>query len=162
MSDTTPNTTKICPTCGTRLNINAARCSVCGANLAPSKAVQTDKPVQASRIPDVTLSLPLLVGLVLLLLAVGAGGVYAYFQATAPKVQGAAALTKETATLTATVTSTITVTPTPTNEVTETPAPTWTLPAPIPYKVASGDSCGSIAFANRQRAVRIQLVCKHQ
>ena len=66
---TTPNTTKICPTCGTRLGINATRCSVCGSNLAPSVSVAANKAVSAPRLPAVTLSLPVLFGLVVLLLA---------------------------------------------------------------------------------------------
>ena len=144
MTETTPNTTKICPTCGTRLNINATRCSVCGANFAPATAVSADKAVRGARIPEVTLSLPIVIGLAILLLLVGSGGVYAYFQANAPQVQGISA--DQSSTPTATVTTTPTITFTPTDEVTETPAPTWTPLAPIDYKVAPNDTCLSIAY----------------
>lgn len=73
-----PTSTKICPTCGTRLNAGAARCTVCGATLAPAAAA---KPVQVSRMPEITLSLPVVLGLMVLLLAVGAGTVYAVISA---------------------------------------------------------------------------------
>lgn len=138
-----PNTTKICPTCGTRLGINATRCSVCGSNLAPSVAVASAKAVSGPRIPEVTLSLPIVFGLGVLLLVIGAGVVYAILQGLggkSPATAGAAATITPTRTTTVTVTMTPTVTQTPTLQ------PTATLEPPVEYKVATGDTCGGIAY----------------
>lgn len=139
-----PNTTKICPTCGTRLGINATRCSVCGSSLAPSVAVSAPKAIAGQRIPAVTLSLPVLVGLGVLLLVVGAGVVFAVLQGMGDKSPLAAAA-GVTASPTSTTASTASVTPTVTS--TATPQATWTLLPPVTYKVASGDTCGGIAYA---------------
>ncbi len=139
---TTPNTTKICPTCGTRLGINATRCSVCGSNLAPSVAVASNKAVAAPRLPVVTLSLPVLFGLVVLLLAAGAGGVYAVFRGMGNEAPVSVVL--PTGTATASATPTVTVTPTASS--TPTLQPTWTQEPPLEYRVVSGDTCGYIAF----------------
>ncbi len=153
MSEITPNTTKICPTCGTRLNINAARCSVCGAVLTAEKPEEISaKSVQGMRLPEVTISLPLLIGLAALLLILGAGGVYAVFQMSVPKnggstnVGGVSVAAAATHTPTATVTSTATVTQSPTPDYTATPISTATPLPPILYKVKAGDLCGSIAY----------------
>jgi len=138
--DTITKTTKLCPTCGTRLSEDAARCLVCGTELATS-----DKPskpakaaVQGSRLPEITLNLPAILGLFILFIAIGAGLVYYALHQTTPVV-----LPTVTPTITLTITPTITgtpVTPTPT----DTPVPT---PTPFSYKVASGDNCSTIAFA---------------
>lgn len=137
-----PNTTKICPTCGTRLGINATRCSVCGSNLAPSVAVSANKAISGPRIPSVTISLPLLFGLAVLLLVIGAGIVFAVTRSLGQDLPVAAVA----ATVSPTSTTTVTVTATPTETQTPTPEPTWTLPPPIEYKVAAGDTCGGIAY----------------
>jgi LysM repeat protein len=137
----TSKTTKLCPTCGTRLSEDATRCLVCGTELAT-----TDKPskpakaaVQGSRLPEVTLNLPAILGLFILFIAIGAGLVYYAMRQTAP----AAAPPTETPTITITPSPTVTSTPqTPTP--TDTPVPT---PTPFTYKVASGDNCSTIAFA---------------
>lgn len=142
--DNQPNTTKICPTCGTRLGINATRCSVCGSSLASGVAAASNKAITGPRMPAITLSLPLLFGVAVLLLVIGAGAVYAVMQSMTPEgtpVAGAVA----TSDATATVTGTATLTPTMT--LTMTPEPTWTQEPPIEYKVATGDTCGGIAYA---------------
>lgn len=142
--ETTLNTTKICPTCGTRLNINATRCSVCGSTLSSSVSVTSSKAVQAPRIPEVTFSLPVIFGLAVLLLVIGAGAVYAFLQSTLP-AQMNGVVGAVTQTETPTVSSTITLTPT--LEATGTPEPTFTPLPPIEYTVIDGDSCLSIALA---------------
>ena len=136
-----PANTKTCPTCGTRLSANASRCTVCGATLAPTAA--SAKPVQVSRMPEITLSLPMVIGLMIVLLAIGAGTVFGVLQASKPK--DSTQPVSNVPTLTPSLTPTITITPTET--LTPTPAPTWTLEPPITYKVQSGDTCLSIAFA---------------
>jgi LysM repeat protein len=137
-----PQTTKICPTCGTRLGINASRCSVCGSTLAPAVAVASAKSVSGPRIPVLTLSLPVIFGLAIIFLAAGAGIVYAVLQNLNGGEPPVSAASTETATPTATGTATLE--PTPTH--TATPEFTWTPLAPIEYKVAPNDTCISIAF----------------
>ncbi len=131
-------TTKLCPTCGTRLSEDAVRCLVCGAELGaadkPSKPV---KAVQGSRMPEITLSLPAILGLIVLLVGIGAGVVYYALQQTGQVVEPTV-----TPTITVTASPTITMTPvTPT--ATNTPAPTAT---PQTYVVRAGDSCSTIAY----------------
>jgi LysM repeat protein len=137
-----PQTTKICPTCGTRLGINASRCSVCGSTLTPAVTASSAKPVSGPRMPEVRLSLPLLFGLVILLLAIGAGTVYAVLQT----LNNGEAPIAAAATDTPTPTETGTATPTPTASNTPTLQPTWTALPPVEYKVALGDTCISIAY----------------
>jgi LysM repeat protein len=130
--------TKLCPTCGTRLSEDASRCLVCGTDLtSPDKPAKSSKAVQGSRLPQITLSLPTILGFFLLFLAIGAGLVYVATQRTEAAVE-------PTPSPTVTFTPTVTITPTPTTPPpTETPVPT---PTPLSYKVASGDSCSTIAF----------------
>lgn len=141
--ENTPQTTKICPTCGTRLGINATRCSVCGSNLAPSVAVASNKAISGPRIPEVTLSLPLVFGLAVLLLVIGAGVVFAVLKAMGEKAPLTAAAA---ATITPTRTATGTATLTPTTTSTGTPIPTLTPEPPVEYKVAASDTCLGIAL----------------
>ena len=105
---------------------------------SPDKPANSSKAVQGSRLPQVTFSLPTILGLFLLFLAIGAGLVYLATQRTE------AAVAEPTPSPTVTFTATITITPTPTTPApTETPMPT---PTPVSYTVASGDSCSTIAF----------------
>jgi len=78
--DSASKPTKICPTCGTRVAVDAARCLVCGTNLnAPSTTSKMDKAVQGSRMPQITLSLPAALGLfIVLLIVLGIGGFILY------------------------------------------------------------------------------------
>ncbi len=133
-----PSTSKICPTCGTRLSETASRCLVCGTEITPSaetKSVKTS--VQGSRMPSLTFSLPAALGLLVLFILIGAVVVFAGLRATgnvtAP-TQG------PTPTNTATVTTTPTETPTPTI------VPSPTEQPPFEHTIASGDTCISIAL----------------
>ena len=141
MSPETTSTpsTKICPTCGTRLAENATRCLVCGTEL--SQAVEAKKPasVQANRMPEITLSLPAVLGLLALFLIVGAVLVFIVMRLTG----GTPTSTVDGGT--PTNTPTLTLTTVFTEAATSTPAPTATTQPPFDYTIASGDTCTSIA-----------------
>ena len=87
--------------------------------------------------PQLTLSLPVAIGLMLLLLVIGAGVIFALLQ------NKGAAVADVTPTPTASQTPTITMTPTA--SFTATIANTATLLPPTEYTVLSGDTCLSIA-----------------
>ena len=140
MTSETPTSTKLCPTCGTRISKDANRCLVCGSDLKPSgeTAKKGAKPIQGSRMPEITLSLPIAIGLLALFLAIGATMVFFALQQTG-KIE------EPTLTPTTTFTPTASITPTPvTPTITATPEPTAT---PFTYEVKAGDTCGGIAFA---------------
>jgi LysM repeat protein len=131
--------TRLCPTCGTRVSLDANRCLVCGTDL--SKNEKTNRPAQAalqgSRMPMITLSLPATLGFLALFLSIGAVVVYFALQQSGQVVEPTV-----TPTLTATTMPTLTATP-------QTPTPTGTAlpsPTPITYQVKAGDTCSSIAF----------------
>lgn len=131
---------RICPTCGTRVSEDAARCLVCGTDMgAGVDDAKAARVVQGSRMPSITLSLPVILGLLAIFLAIGAGLVYFIMgQASTPE-------TLPTPTASITVTPSPTLTPTQvTPTVTNTPLPT---PTPLAYNVKLGDTCGGIAFA---------------
>lgn len=91
--------------------------------------------------PEVTLSLPAMIGLVVLLLMIGAGLVYLVLS----QLGAAASPGEVTASASITPTAPPSLTPTP-----ETPTATWTpqpTATPFEYVVKSGDTCGSIAYA---------------
>lgn len=134
--DITP--TKLCPVCGTRLAENAARCVVCGSefNATPKQKAKSEKAVQGARMPVLTLSLPVALGLLVILLVIGAGVVYLSLKGTGQILSP---------TISPTPTITPTVTPTPTETLVPSDTPTFTPQPPKDYKVVSGDTCGSIA-----------------
>src|SRR5512143_4158610 len=109
--DSPSQRTQVCPTCGTRLSETATRCPVCGTELgAKSKPSSPGKPaapkaVSATRMPEVTLSLPAALVLLVLFLAVGATVVYAGLAAT-KRVINPTAIPTQTATLPPSVTPT--------------------------------------------------------
>jgi LysM repeat protein len=137
-SETPSKPTKLCPTCGTRVSEDATRCLVCGSDLSGiDKPARKARAVQGSRMPQITLSLPIALGLLALFLIIGAALVFFALQETGRVVD-------PTPTPTATATVTLTITPTP-----STPTPTYTaLPSPTPmsYTVQAGDTCAGIAF----------------
>jgi len=137
----TSQKTKICPTCGTRLAENATRCLVCGRSFTVGeskerKQVAAATAVQSPKLPEVTLSLPIAIGLILLLLAIGAGTVFGVLRGTGQVVE-------PTATATLTQTPTVTMTPSPT--ASPTIEFTWTPLAPVEHIIASGDNCITLA-----------------
>ncbi|MBA4374752.1 MAG: hypothetical protein C0401_01075 [Anaerolinea sp.] len=134
-TNTSPN--KVCPTCGTRLSENATRCLVCGRNFTTSAKSSSSSPVQGPKLPELKLSLPAALGLVVLVLGLGAALIYVILQTTG-------SITTPTATPTITLTPTSTNTPPPTQEPTAAPTPT-NLP-PLEYTVKAGDFCSSIAL----------------
>src|SRR5512140_2444877 len=131
MADKTTSTQKICPTCGTRVSENATRCPVCGRSLSATAGARSgsDQSVRGPRMPEVKLSLPLFLGLLVLLVGLGAGGVYMVTRPTPTLPPGVPTPTLAT---TPTLTATITVTFTP-------------LP-PKEYTVKQGDTCQPIAY----------------
>jgi LysM repeat protein len=139
MTNETPSSpTKLCPTCGTRISVDATRCLVCGADLgSPEKSAQPAKVVQGSRIPEVTISLPIAILLLALFLVIGAVLVYFAIRST-PEVVVPPTVTT-TVTITVTPTTTFTQPP-PTNTATLEPSPT-----PITYSVKENDTCLGIA-----------------
>ncbi len=130
--------TKLCPTCGTRISAESARCLVCGADLSSSsKSTQAGKTIQTNRMPEVTLSLPVAILLLAVFLIVGAGLMYLAGRKTPDMIIPP--------TVTNTPTITVTVTPTPTEApptLTNTPEPSMT---PVTYRVKIGDTCIGIA-----------------
>ena len=136
------NKTKICPTCGTRLSENASRCLVCGtefnAQPAPKTVKKAEKSVQASRMPEIRLSLPAALGILAIVIIVAAAITFFVVpkdpNALAPEITG-------------TPTETPTATIPPTNTLPPTDIPTSTPLPPFDYVVAVGDnSCSQIAF----------------
>jgi LysM repeat protein len=131
---------KLCPTCGTRVNQDATKCLVCGADLSSTeKPAAAAKDVQGSRMPSVTLSLPAAIGLLALFLIIGAILVYFALRQTPEVIIPPTA----TSTSTPTATSTATNTPLPPPTTTYTPEPS---PTPITYQVKENDTCIAIAL----------------
>jgi LysM repeat protein len=134
--DIPTSSTKVCPTCGTRLSENATRCLVCGKALSSIAFTKTNKDLQAQRMPEMTLSLPIALGLMTIFLAIGAGVVFAILNGTGRVVE-------PTTTATITITPTITLTPTP--SPTSSPLPSFTPLPPIEYSVKENEYCSTIA-----------------
>lgn len=142
-SETSSQKTQVCPTCGTRLSESATRCLVCGTELVakPAEAQKAEKKVeksvQASRMPEITLGLPTALGLMAIILLIGAGVVYGALNMGGRVVEPTAI---PTATETSLPTSTATTAPT------NSPIPTATELPPFDYTVAAGDTCSLIAL----------------
>lgn len=128
--------TKICPTCGTRLSLNAARCLVCGRTFAAQPAAKSKTNTASRSLPELRLSLPLALGLLFIILAIGGGVIYLV-------LRGGGQIAPPEATATASPSPTFEQSPTPT--LTSTPEPTFTPLPPIEYMVRANDTCGYIA-----------------
>ena len=139
LQDNSSQKSQICPTCGTRLTENATRCLVCGTELtakAATKSKKVDTTIQASRMPEITLSLPAALGALVIVLLIGAAVVYFSLNVGGQIVEPTVVVSP---TNTATITPTATDIPTATLIPTETPLP------PFDYKVRSGETCGVIS-----------------
>lgn len=142
-SETPSQKAQVCPTCGTRLSESATRCLVCGTELTAKAADEqkaskkVEKAVQASRMPEITLGLPAALGLMAIILLIGAGVVYGALNAGGRVVEPTPVFTP---------TETSLPSPTATEAPTNTPVPTPTEQPPFDYTVATGDTCSSIAL----------------
>jgi LysM repeat protein len=92
------------------------------------------------------MSLPLALGLLVILLGIGAAVVFFVLQSTGKVVEP---------TPTATQTATQTVTLTPTASLTSSPVPTFTPLPPVEYQVQANDTCISIAYAFKVSVISI-------
>ncbi len=97
--------------------------------------------MQASRMPEITLSLPAALGALVIILLIGAAAVYFGLSS------GIAGASITTPTAEGTATATPTITPTPTETLPPTPIPTETPLPPFDYTVRANDTCGGIAVA---------------
>ncbi len=136
--ESTTSSNRVCPTCGTRLSENATRCLVCGRTFTTSaKSPAAVSPIQSPKLPELKLSLPAAIGLIILVLGLGAALIFLI-------LQGTGRVTTPTATPTITLTPTSTNTPVPTLEPTI--APTATPLPPKEHVVAANEVCSSIAL----------------
>ena len=95
--------------------------------------------MQASRMPEITLSLPAALGALALILLIGAAAVYFSLRS------GLTGATITNPTAEGTATETATITPTPTETLLPTSLPKETPLPPFDYTVKDGDTCGLIA-----------------
>ena len=130
--------TNVCPTCGTRLAANVSRCAVCGSEFSSKPQIKTPdrKPIHGTRLPELTLSLPIAIGLLVLILLLGAGGLFLTLRGTGVIADSTAIPSP---------TETYTITPTATETLIPSETPTLTSEPPYEYKVQVGDTCYSIA-----------------
>lgn len=138
-----PENIKVCPECGTNLSYTAKRCVVCGyqfAEDAPVPRYIAESAFTRKRPMPFTISLPALLGIVILIVAVNILVIFGMQKRDETKLSAAAAQA------TATFLATTYISPTPTLTPTFTPAPpTLTPVVDIRYTVVEGDSCLSIA-----------------
>jgi len=117
---------------------------VCGTELtakAATKSKKAEEGMQASRMPELTLSLPVALGALALILLIGASSVYFSLRA------GIGGTTITTPTAEGTITETVTITAPASETLAPTSIPTETPLPPFDYTVRAGDTCGGIAVA---------------
>jgi LysM repeat protein/ribosomal protein L40E len=124
---------RVCPTCGSRVSLEATRCVVCGTELRAGSGV--GRAAAGRRGRQVNLPLPLALGILAAFTVLAAG--IALVVGRLVDTGGGAP------------TPTSTQTPTPTNTAeptaTETPAPTWTPLPPIQITLAPNFYCVDLA-----------------
>jgi LysM repeat protein len=139
MDNNKKTTNKLCETCGSKLKEDAKRCLVCGSPIhKDEKSSKRKRPsLGGAKMPEVTMSVPLVLFLFIIFIAIGAGLVYVTLQATD-------AIVEPTETPTSTATPTQTISPTPmTPTATLTPEPTR---EPQTYIVKANEYCSTIAL----------------
>ena len=115
-SEKNSSSTKLCPVCGTRLTATASRCLVCGTELDQKTDATKSANIRAKRLPEVTLSLPAILGLLVLFLALIALVLFLVINGKA----NVPVETAEVAVIEGTATPSPTITETPTNTLTPT------------------------------------------
>jgi len=139
--ETNTSKTKLCPVCGTRLSESATKCIVCGTELENTASTKKNEQIRSKRLPEFTLSLPAALGVLALLITLGAVIVFLVLNGDSPAVVGDTTPAAEVGT--ATPSPTITITPTVTSTATQ--GPTWTPLPPLEYTVKPNDTCAGIA-----------------
>ena len=139
--ETNTSKTKLCPVCGTRLSESATKCIVCGTELENTASTKKNEQIRSKRLPEFTLSLPAALGVLALLITLGAVIVFLVLNGDSPAVVGDTTPAAEAGT--ATPSPTITITPTVTSTATQ--GPTWTPLPPLEYTVKPNDTCAGIA-----------------
>ena len=146
-----------CPTCGSRVAINAATCPICGHEFPPEPAATPELPPAVPQKPRFSVSqLPwgvIGVVLVIVVLAIGALLLLRSTNGAAPLTPTAVAQTQTSNVVATSAVLTPTWTPTQPPQPTNTavpptsvpPPPTNTPVQPESYEVQSGDTCGGIA-----------------
>ena len=151
MDNNNKTTKKLCETCGSKLKEDAKRCLVCGSPIHKEEKRSKGKhsSLGGAKMPEVTMSVPLVLFLFIIFIAIGAGLVYITLQATD-------SIAEPTETPTSTATPTQTISPTPmTPTATHTPEPTR---EPQTYVVKANEYCSTIAlyFNVSVEAIRLE------